>query len=320
MGSKPPVRPPQLVAGSRIALVAPAGPLLERDDLTRSSELCRALGFEPVMGLHAARRHGFYAGTDAERLDDLNRALRDDTIDAVWCIRGGVGLTRILDRVDFAALAARPRAVIGFSDITALLVGAYAAAGVVTFHGPTARASMPAFSRRHFERILAAPAPAGRLEPLAQPPDVLVPQSNRVVALAGGVAEGPLVGGNLTLLQTLVGTRFAPALDGAILFLEDVGEDLYRVDRTLAHLRLAGWFDRLAGVAVGRFTEMRRLTGDGGMGFDEVLAHYFLPLGIPVLHGLPFGHIDDQWTLPLGVTARLDAGARTLEILEAAVR
>jgi muramoyltetrapeptide carboxypeptidase len=187
---------------------------------------------------------------------------------------------------------------------------------------------MPAFSRRHFERVLMRAAPAGRLEALPIPADVLVPHTNRVVALAGstdsadsaaGVAEGPLVGGNLTLLQTLVGTRFAPALDGAILFLEDVGEDLYRVDRTLAHLRLAGWLDRLAGVAVGRFTEMRRLTGDGGMGFDEVLAHYFLPLGIPVLQGLPFGHIDDQWTLPLGVRARLDAGAGTLELLDAAV-
>jgi muramoyltetrapeptide carboxypeptidase len=319
MGSKPPVRPPQLVAGSRIALVAPAGPLLEHDDLARSAELCRVLGFEPLMGRQAARRHGFYAGTDEERLDDLNWALGAGDVDAVWCIRGGVGLTRILDRVDFGALAARPRAVIGFSDITALLVGAYAAAGIVTFHGPTARAAMPPFSRRHFERVLAVAAPAGRLEPLPQPADVLVPQTNRVVALADGVAEGPLVGGNLTLLQTLVGTRFAPALDGAILFLEDVGEDLYRVDRTLAHLRLAGWLDRLAGVAVGRFTDMRRLTGDGGMGFDEVLSHYFLPLGIPVLYGLPFGHIDDQWTLPLGVTARIDAGACTLEILESAV-
>ncbi|HEU4700282.1 MAG TPA: LD-carboxypeptidase [Gemmatimonadales bacterium] len=314
------MRPPQLAPGSRVALVAPAGPLLERDDVARAAELCRALGFEPLPGRHALARHGFYAGTDAERLADLNGALRDDGVDAVWCIRGGVGLTRILDRVDYAALARRPRPIIGFSDVTALLVAAWVETGVVTFHGPTARASMPAFARRHFERVLGDAAPAGVLEPLPQPADVLVSQQNRVVALAGGVAEGPLVGGNLTLLQCLAGTRFAPPLEGAILFLEDVGEDLYRVDRTLAHLRLAGWLDRLAGVAVGRFTEMRRLSGDGGMGFDEVLVEYFLPLGIPVVYGLPFGHIDDQWTLPVGVRARLDAGARTVELLESAVR
>jgi muramoyltetrapeptide carboxypeptidase len=178
---------------------------------------------------------------------------------------------------------------------------------------------MTAFSREHFARVLATPAAPGRLGRIPQPPDVLVPQENRVVTLAGGVAEGPLAGGNLTLLQCLIGTPYFPELAGAILFLEDVNEDLYRIDRMLAHLRLIGALRRLAGVLVGRFTELKRSGGDGALGFDEVLADYFGPLGIPVAYGFPVGHIDAQWTLPLGVRARLDADAGEVELLEPAV-
>jgi muramoyltetrapeptide carboxypeptidase len=319
MRSKAPIRPPRLARGSRIALVAPAGPLLERDDLTRAEALCRALGYEPLLGPNTAQRYGYFAGTDEQRLADLNGALRDPDVAAIWCLRGGYGITRILDEVDFDALARRPRPLIGYSDITALLNAALHHAGVVTFHAPMARAAMPPFSRWHFERVLAAPEPAGRLGRLPVPPDILLPRENRITTLRGGVAEGRLLGGNLSLVQCLVGTSHLPDLDGSILFLEDVGEDLYRVDRMLAHLRMVGALQRLAGIAVGRFTELKRSIGDGALGFDEVLATYFLPLGIPVANGFPVGHIDDQWTLPLGVRARLDADAGELELLEPAV-
>lgn len=302
-----------------MAIVAPSAPCLELDDFTRADELCRALGWEPVPGRHLRERAGYLAGTDDMRLADLNAALGDDRVDGVWCIRGGYGMTRILDAVDMDAVRRRPKPVIGYSDITALLNGVTTVAGVVTFHGPTARAAMPAFSRRHFERAVGMPEPAGRLErlPVAE---MLVPRENRIVPLLPGVAEGPLFGGNLTLLQCLIGTRCFPDLDGAILFLEDVGEPLYRVDRMLAHLRAVGALARLAGVVVGRFTEMKREMGDGVFGFDEVLLQYFGPLGVPVAYGFPVGHIPDQWTLPLGVRARLDAGAGELELLEPAVR
>ncbi|MFZ5624575.1 MAG: S66 peptidase family protein [Gemmatimonadota bacterium] len=306
-------------AGARVALVAPAGPLLEHDDLARGEELCRALGMEPVLMPHAGARHGYLAGTDDQRLADLNAALRDDSIDAVWCLRGGYGVTRILAGVDFEALRRRPKAVIGYSDITALVNAIPRAAGVVAFHGPMARAPLTPFSRRHFERVLMTPDAAGECERLPAPPGVLVPRESRVVALRPGVAEGPLVGGNLSLLQCLIGTRFQPGFDGAILFLEDVHEDLYRVDRMLAHFRMAGLLDRLAGVAVGRFTEMNRHMADGAMGFDEVLQTCFGPLGIPVMSGIPVGHIDDQWTLPIGARVQLNATEGRLVILEPAV-
>jgi muramoyltetrapeptide carboxypeptidase len=319
MGSKPLIRPPRLTSGNRIELVAPAGPLLERDDLTRAQELCRALGYEPVLGRNAHRRSGYLAGTDDERLADLNAALSDSSIDAIWCIRGGYGSIRLLEQVDYAAMAQRPKALIGFSDATALLNAIHRLTGVVTFHGPVARASMTAFSRVHFERVLTAAEAPGRLGRIPLPPDILVPQENRIVPLCGGAAEGPLAGGNLSLLQCLIGTPYFPELAGAILFLEDVGEDLYRVDRMLAHLRLIGAFRRLAGVLIGRFTDLKRSGGDGALGFDEVLANYFEPLGIPVAYGFPVGHIDAQWTLPLGVRARLDADRGEVELLEPAV-
>jgi muramoyltetrapeptide carboxypeptidase len=319
MRSKPLIRPPRLAAGKRVALVAPAGPVLERDDLTRAEELCSALGYQPVLAKSAYRRHGYLAGTDDERIADLNEAIRDSSIDAIWCIRGGYGSIRLLDRVDYDAMVRGPKPLIGFSDLTTVLNAITHVTGVVTFHGPVARASMSGFSRSHFERVLARTEPPGRLGRIPQPSGVLVPQENRIVTLGRGTAEGPLVGGNLTLLQCLIGTAYFPELAGAILFLEDVGEDLYRVDRMLAHLRLTGALRHLAGVVVGRFTDLRRSGGDGALGFDEVLANYLQPLGIPVAYGFPVGHIDEQWTLPLGTHARLDADAGELDLLEPAV-
>lgn len=320
MGSKMMVRPPRLRRGSRVALVAPAGPLGERDDVQRGVELCQALGYEAVPGAHVLDRYGYLAGTDQARLSDLNQALRDPAIDAVWCLRGGYGMTRILPYVDLEALSRHPKAVIGYSDITALLLALHRATGVVTFHGPMSRAPLTAFSRTHFEAALVTPEPVGRLGRLTPPSGVLVPRTPRIRAIRPGVAEGPLIGGNLTLLAALAGTRHFPPLDGALLFLEDIGEDLYRVDRMLSQLRMIGAFDRVAGVILGQFTDMKRGAGDGGaLGFDEVMTTYFAPLGVPVAYGFPFGHVDDQWTLPIGARARFDAGAGELDILEAAV-
>jgi len=302
-----------------VALVAPAGPLGERDDLTRGIELCEALGWVAAPGIHTLERQGYLAGADAARLEDLNTALRDPTIDAVWCLRGGYGITRILSRVDFEALARWPKPVIGFSDITALLLAVHQRTGLVTFHGPMARAPLTRFSHEHLLEVLTRVEPAGSLGRLPPPEGVLVPRAPRITAIHGGSAEGPLLGGNLTLLLALAGTPFFPDLDGALLFLEDVGEDLYRVDRLLAQLQMMGALEKLAGVIIGQFTEMKKGTSDGALAFDEVLFSYFGPLQIPVSYGFPIGHVEEQWTLPVGVRARLDADAGEVELLEGAV-
>jgi muramoyltetrapeptide carboxypeptidase len=302
-----------------VALVCPSGAVLERDDFERASDLVRALGLAPVLMPNAGKRFGYLAGTDDERLDDLQRAIGDDSIAAIWAVRGGFGTTRFLRRVEFAPLRARPKVLLGFSDITTILLKAYADAGLVTFHGPVARNGLTPFAREHLERALFDPRPVGKLSQPKAPSGVLVPREPRVVPLVPGVAEGPLIGGNLTLIQCLIGTGALPTLEGAILFLEETSEDLYRIDRMFAHLRDAGLLAGLAGVAIGLFTDMRKGAEGGARSFDEVLRDFLEPLGVPAARGFPIGHVDDQWTLPIGTRARLDAHAGTLSLLEAGV-
>jgi len=310
-----PILPARLAPGSRVALVAPSGPLPEPGGVARAAENCRLLGLEPVVMPNCRKRWGYLAGTDQERLSDLNAVLTDPAIAAVWCLRGGSGMNRIVHQLDFAAFARHPKVVLGYSDITVMLLALWTKTGVVSFHGPMARARLTDFSRAHLEGVLFNPVAAGTLDE-----DVAGSDTEPVVTIAPGIARGRLIGGNLSLLQTLIGTEYFPDLDGAILFLEDVHEALYRIDRILAHLRLTGALDRLAGVAIGRVTEIPLSVGDETFGLTGVWQEYFGSLDIPVAAGFPFGHIDSQWTLPVGVMAELDATNGRLTLLEPAVR
>lgn len=299
----PLLRPPRLRDGARVALVAPAGPIgAERIDI--ALDRCHRFGLEPVLGAAARGRHADYlAGTDEQRLQDLQHGLTAPDVDAVWALRGGYGTMRLLHRLDLSGVRAGPRAFIGFSDNTAIHL-ALQARGVVSFHAPHAGGDATELAERCLRAVLRNPAPAGVLEiPPARPP----------VKLAGGIAEGPLVGGNLAILAALSGTAAALDAHGAVLFVEDVGEAAYRLDRAWTQLLLAGALDGVAGIAFGRFTEC----GNGET--LELLRRLAEPLGVPILADLPIGHEPDNWTLPLGVRARLDADAGTLELLEPAV-
>jgi muramoyltetrapeptide carboxypeptidase len=305
------IRPPALRPGARVALVAPAGPLAD-GAVDRAAERVSGWGFEPVVGEHARKRHGYLAAPDPERAADFNAALRDDAVDAVWCLRGGYGVMRILDEIDWPALARRPRPVIGFSDNTALHL-AIRRHGVVSFHGPhPATVELTRFSADGLLRALTSAEPAGIL-PF---PDG---GGDRAETIAGGAAEGPLVGGNLSLVASTLGTPYAIQAEGALLFLEEVGEAAYRIDRLLSQLRLAGVLGSVAGIVVGGITEVPDAGTEHVPGIGEVLHDLLGGLGIPVAYGFPFGPVDDNWTLPVGVRARLDADAGTLELLEGAV-
>jgi len=304
------IRPPALRPGARVALVAPAGPLVD-GAVDRAVGRVRAWGFEAVVGEHARKRHGYLAAPDPERAADFNAALRDDSVDAIWCLRGGYGVMRILDELDWTTLARRPRPVIGFRDNTALHL-AIRRHGVVSFHGPhPATEALTPFSADSLLRALTVAAPAGVLP---FPVD-----GGRARTIAPGVAEGPLVGGNLSLVASTLGTPYAVQAEGALLFLEEVGEAAYRIDRLLSQLRLAGVLASAAGIVIGGITEVPDAGAEHVPSIDEVLADLLGDLGIPVAYGFPFGHVDDNWTLPVGVRARLDAGAGTLELLEEAV-
>ena len=304
------IRPPALSPGARIALVAPAGPLAE-GAVDRAIARVRDWGFVPVEGEHVRKRHGYLAAPDAERAADFNAALRDPSVNAVWCLRGGYGVMRIVDAIDWDALERRPRPVIGFSDNTALHL-AIRRLGIVSFHGPhPATVEFNDFSAAVLRRLLTSGDPAGLLP--------FPTEDGRAETMRGGAAEGPLVGGNLSLIAATLGTPFAIRAEGAILFLEEVGEASYRVDRLLSQLRLAGVLHSVAGIALGGFTETPDEGEEGATPLAEVVADRLGDLGIPVALGFPFGHVDDNWTLPVGVRARLDADAGTLELLESAV-
>ncbi|MEX2571124.1 MAG: LD-carboxypeptidase [Gemmatimonadota bacterium] len=304
------IRPRALERGARIALVAAAGPLPD-GALDRAVARVTGLGWEPLPGAHSEGRHGYLAGTDAERIEDLSAALESPDNDAIWLLRGGYGTMRILRHLDLSPLLRRPRPLIGFSDNTALHLTAQRL-GVVTFHGPhPAAPELPGFALERLRQVVAEDQPAGVLPlPETHPhPQGLVP----------GTATGRLAGGNLSLLAATVGTQYQVDPRGAILFIEEVGEPLYRIDRLLTQLMLSGALEGAAAIAVGAMSECPDEGGPGLPSPAEIVLDRLGPLGVPISCGLPFGHIPETWTLPLGVRARLDAYAGTLEILDPAV-
>ena len=297
--------PPVPTAGARVALVAPAGPLRGEEDLARAEQNVRSFGWEPVVGRHALARSGYLAGTDAERLADVNRAFADESVDAVWCIRGGYGAMRLLEQIDYAALRRRPKALIGYSDITALHAAVATRCEIVTYHGPTARAVLTPFSRDSLARALTRSG-----QPCGAAPSG--------ATLFPGRARGRLIGGNLALLCALAGTPYAPDYENAILVVEDVNEPVYRIDRMLMQLRLTGALGRCAGLAFGAFTDIPSSAPEesgGARTLSEVLAETATRAGVPCVSGIPVGHIDDQWTLAFGATVELDADARSLTMV-----
>jgi muramoyltetrapeptide carboxypeptidase len=291
--------PPPLKAGSRVALAAPSGPLRDETDLTHAVENVRAFDCDPIVGEHVLARDGYLAGSDALRLADLNRFAADDSIDAVWCIRGGYGAMRLLDEIDYDAWCRRPRALIGYSDITALHAAVGSRAELITYHGPTARAALTHYTRDAFARAVRDEAP-------------LEFHERDMTTLHPGRARGRLVGGNLALVSALVGTPYELDLEGAILVLEDISESVYRLDRMLTQLRLSGAFTGVAGIAFGHFTEIPDDAANVDRPLDRVLAEVAAGCGVPCVANFPIGHIDDQVTLPLGATAELDADTRIL--------
>lgn len=290
----------KLDAGDTVGVVAP-GYAVERAPLRAGVARLEALGFKVRLGRHVLDRQGYLAGDDRARLSDLNGMLRRRSVRALWFARGGFGTTRLLDRVDWAALREDPKLLIGYSDLTALFAGALRRREQVCLYGPVVTEMGQAGSHhlRSLRDGLAGRAQAVELRPA----QVLVP----------GRAQGRLAGGNLAVLNHLCGTPYAPDLHGAVLFLEETGERTYSVDRMLTQMRQAGWLDGLAGVLLGRFAiePRRRFPPDRRIG--EVIRETFGRLGVPVIEGLPCGHVARKRSLPLGARVRIDTRRRRLE-------
>ncbi len=314
-----PVKPPRLRPGMRVGLANPSGVVYQEDRIRVVEERLAALGLEAVRGDHLLDRHGYLAGTDEDRADDLNRMFRDDAVDAVLCGRGGWGAARLLPMIDFDAVRANPKVFMGYSDITALLLGLHARTGLVTFHGPVGLSTFNEYTLPWVRELVFEGGTPVFTNPEDTDDDVLARVEDRVVTIRAGTARGRLLGGNLTVLTAIIGSGYLPDFTGSILFLEDVDEAPYRVDRMLTQLALAGILDSVAGVVFGKCTDCDPGEGYGSLTLDDVLDHHLGRLGVPAWHGAMIGHIDDKWTVPVGVEAEIDAEAGTVRLLESAV-
>jgi muramoyltetrapeptide carboxypeptidase len=316
-GSAPILKPKALKAGDTVGLVLPATAAFEADEIAFARDQLVALGFNVVIGAHAYDRWGYFAGHDRDRADDINRMFADDKVAGVFCYTGGWGSPRVLPYLDYDLIARKPKVIIGFSDITALLNAIHKRTGLVVFHGPVAASTLEPYTLENFKRVVMNAAPAGELARPNKKPNELVDRTNRIVKLAGGKATARLVGGNLTMVATLMGTPFELETTGRIFFLEDVHEEPYRIDRMLTTLALAGKFDRIAGFVWGRCSDCA-MKGPS-FSIEDILQDRFGAAAYPAMSGLSFGHIEQKLTLPIGAVATLDADHATLSLDEAAV-
>ncbi len=309
-------RPAALRPGDCIGIVAPASPS-ETEEIQKAAAFLRKQGYRLKISPFCDRQYGFFAGTDSERASELNAFFRDDDVKAILCVRGGYGAARILNRLDYEAIAHHPKLFIGFSDITALHIALGQRCHLVTVHGPMLTSFANAkrqqsFTGQEFLRGLTDTKPLG---------EIPLPPGQRLTTIEPGVAEGPIVGGNLSLIASLVGTPYELRGDGALLFLEDVNSDSYQIDRDLQQLWQSGLLQRVRGLLIGD------MDGDddldpGDFTTAEVIAYYARLAGLPAIKGIPAGHELDNMFLPFGVRARLEAredGTASLRFPDAAL-
>ena len=309
------LKPPRLRRGNLIGLIAPASAPKDWSVVERGVRYLESLGYRTKIGQHAHARRGYLAGTDEQRVADLNGFLHDREVRAIFALRGGYGTPRMLPMVDYAAARRDPKIVVGYSDVTALQMALFRRAGLITFAGPMLAADLAqkrnTFAEAQFWRMLTS---AGRAGDLAQP------RAKRMSTRHSGRAEGRLVGTNLSLLVSSLGTPFSPDYRRALLVLEDVHEHFHRLDRMLTQLRNAGVLRSISGLILGAFTKCS--PGDPSQPYLDQAAIFNDALGWfsqPAVDGFGFGHVPAKLTIPLGCLARLDADRGRLELLESAV-
>ena len=307
--------PVALNKGDTIGLVSPSSATDDSFNLQLAREAMEALGFKVKAGPHLASRYGHLAGTDAERAGDLNMMFADSSVRAIVCVRGGSGAARLLPLLDYDVIRRNPKVLLGYSDITALHSAIHAKTGLVTFHGQIGSGSWNAFNADQFRRVF-FDRELVEYRNKIEAGDELVPRQNRTIAITGGKARGELVGGNLTVLTALAGSPYLPDFSGKILFLEDVGEAPYRIDRMFSTLKLMGALDKVAGVVFGECTDCKPGDGYGSLTLEQIFDDYIKPLKIPAYRGAMIGHIREQFIVPVGGKVELDAEAGSFRLLE----
>jgi muramoyltetrapeptide carboxypeptidase len=295
-----------LLSGGKIGIAAPASPVKDQAEIEAGAELLLNLGFQTVLGETARPLEGYLAGSDLERRADLERFWRDDSIDAIWCLRGGYGSARLLPNLYLGLIERNPKILIGFSDIAGIELGLWKRTKLVTFHGPVLTTLKSEFSIKQALQTLAG-------ETVGKP--LFWPENKRVdyLVFKEGKARGPLLGGNLALVSSLLGTGYFPDLEGAILFLEETEEPPYRIDRMLTQLLESGVLDVVAGIMIGRCNPIE---GKAEEDIIKVWAERLSKVASPAAYGFPIGHIPEQWTLPQGIGAEVDFSAGEVILVE----
>lgn len=314
------VKPPVLRSGDTIGIVSPSTQVTDPDKLLLAGKTAEYFGLK-VKWARSVRSHRAQdVATLAERVDDLHDMFRDGDVRGVFCIRGGYGASQLLANIDYSLIRSNPKIFIGYSDITALHLAIHKMAGLVTFHGPVLLSEFTPYTLDCYRRALFDKSPLGSL---TNPPEAnALRPSHMLRVIHEGTASGRLIGGNLTLISTLMGTPYEIDTRGSIFFTEDVGEEPYRIDRMLTQLKLAGKLQDSAGIIFGECHDCGpadyKPSFAWNMTFGEVLDDRFSGVNVPVLSGLTIGHTDDQLTLPIGIEAQLDTGKGTLTIEESA--
>lgn len=301
------VKPKRLQEGDTIALTAPAGIVYGDDEFERMRKELESFGLNVKFGEFVRKKYGYLSGTDQQRALDLNRFFADRSVDAIMAVRGGWGCARILPYLDFGLIARNPKIYCGFSDNTTLHLAFLQKCGMVSYHGPNGNSDWTKLTKKSFRDVLMDGKKAA------------FHSKSSVETITAGTAEGPLIGGNLTILTTALGTGYQPDLNGAILFVEDVGEPVYKVDRMMTHLARAGMLDGIKGFIFGRCTDCENGSGDNKFTMMEIFHHHIKPLGVPAIYGADIGHEEDNFTIPVGITARLDASNGVFELQESGV-
>lgn len=320
--STPPVvLPPRLQPGDTVGLVTPATATYQQEELDIARESLEGLGLKVRIGEHVRDRHGSLGGLDVDRAADMNRFFADPTLKAVLPTRGGWGTARLLPLLDYDAIRRNPKILMGFSDITALLNGIHARTGLVTFHGPNAGGRWDAYSVDFVRRVLFGGEAVSFNNPKGTSDrNVLTQVENRIRTITPGRATGRLLGGNLTVLTAILGSPYVPDFSDAILFLEDVDEDWYRVDRMMTSLKLAGILGKVRGFIFGSCSECGPGEGFASLTPEQIFADHIAPLGVPAWSGAMIGHAQPQWTLPVGARVSIDASTGTVTMDGPAVR
>lgn len=313
------IKPPRLKPGDTLGLIAP-GSYISVDELKESKENLEKLGFKVFYDIRILSRNGYLAGADKSRAEELNLMFANKNVNGIVCARGGYGCVRILPMLDYELIRKNPKILVGYSDVTALLNGIYTETGLVTFHGPVGISTFNEYSVDCFNEVLVN---AFDNLILYNPKIEDEKDKHEIQTIVSGKAAGELIGGNLSVLNSLIGTKFDFNGDGKIIFLEEIGEEPYRIDRMLTQLIQAGKFDKAAGIALGVFKDCEPKENEpsfsSSFSLMEVLFDRLSNLKIPVIYGMSFGHIKNKFTLPVGIKAELDTINQTITLLEKAV-